>query len=90
VSPTIACPLLRCSAFALVTVITVAHRLHTVIDCDLVIVMDAGSAVEVGHPHELLMRDSGFFSGLVKSAGAASEAGLRRAAEVAFAAYTNR
>lgn len=34
--------------------ITVAHRLHTVIDSDLVVVMDAGQVVEHGPPHELL------------------------------------
>jgi ABC-type multidrug transport system fused ATPase/permease subunit len=31
------------------TLIAIAHRLHTIIDCDLLIVMDAGVAREVRH-----------------------------------------
>lgn len=31
-----------------------AHRLHTVIDNDLLVVMEGGRIVEVGAPHELL------------------------------------
>ena len=40
--------------FADDTIIAVAHRLHTVIDCDRVLVMDAGQAAEFGPPAELL------------------------------------
>lgn len=47
--------------------------------------MDAGSAAEVGPPHELLQRPDGLFSALVRGAGTAAEAGLRRAAEAAYA-----
>uniref|UniRef100_A0A1A9WJ70 Multidrug resistance-associated protein lethal(2)03659 n=1 Tax=Glossina brevipalpis TaxID=37001 RepID=A0A1A9WJ70_9MUSC len=36
------------------TVLTIAHRLHTVMDSDKVLVMDAGRAVEYGSPFELL------------------------------------
>ncbi|CAM9972835.1 unnamed protein product, partial [Ectocarpus sp. 12 AP-2014] len=36
------------------TVIMVAHRLNTVIDCDQVVVLSEGSVVEAGHPHVLL------------------------------------
>lgn len=36
------------------TVITIAHRLMTIADYDLVIVMDRGSVVEIGAPYELL------------------------------------
>ena len=40
--------------FAEHTVITVAHRLNTIMDKDLVVVMDKGEIVEVGPPEELL------------------------------------
>ena len=39
--------MLMCRAFADATVVTVAHRLHTVIDCDLVLVLDGGAVAEV-------------------------------------------
>ncbi|XP_060518435.1 probable multidrug resistance-associated protein lethal(2)03659 [Cylas formicarius] len=40
--------------FSQCTVLTVAHRLHTIMDSDKVLVMDAGRVVEFGPPHELL------------------------------------
>ncbi|CAH0712839.1 unnamed protein product, partial [Brenthis ino] len=40
--------------FADSTVLTIAHRLNTVMDYDRVIVMDKGRVVESGHPFELL------------------------------------
>ncbi|XP_068622328.1 probable multidrug resistance-associated protein lethal(2)03659 [Battus philenor] len=42
------------SKFAHSTVLTIAHRLNTVMDYDRVIVMDKGHVVESGHPFELL------------------------------------
>ena len=35
------------------TVITIAHRLNTVIKSDLIVVMDSGRVIELGRPHEL-------------------------------------
>eukprot|EP00884_Botryococcus_braunii_P005631 jgi/Botrbrau1/15069/Bobra.0286s0002.1 len=43
------------------TVIQVAHRLISVLDCDRVIVMDAGQAAEHGNPHELLQDSNSRF-----------------------------
>lgn len=37
--------------FKSVTVITIAHRLNTIIDYDRVVVMDKGQIVEVGSPY---------------------------------------
>ncbi|KAK9673866.1 hypothetical protein RND81_12G194700 [Saponaria officinalis] len=47
------------------TVITVAHRIPTVIDNDLVLVLDQGSIVEYDHPAVLLKDSSTSFSKLV-------------------------
>ncbi|KAE9402019.1 P-loop containing nucleoside triphosphate hydrolase protein [Gymnopus androsaceus JB14] len=48
-----------------VTVITVAHRLQTIMDADKIMVLDAGNIVEYGSPNELLKKKSGHFSALV-------------------------
>ncbi|CAH0699487.1 unnamed protein product [Spodoptera exigua] len=45
--------------FANSTVLTIAHRLNTVMDYDRVIVMDKGRVVESGHPFELLTQSGG-------------------------------
>ncbi|OIW00626.1 hypothetical protein TanjilG_09107 [Lupinus angustifolius] len=47
------------------TVITVAHRIPTVIDNDLVLVLDEGTIVEFDHPGQLLQNNSSSFSKLV-------------------------
>jgi len=43
------------------TILAVAHRLATIVDFDMVIVLDAGRLVESGRPHELLQRPDGQF-----------------------------
>merc|ERR1712176_1011415 len=43
-----------------VTVITVAHRLDTVLGYDKILVLDAGVPVEMGPPNALLMRPDGY------------------------------
>ncbi|KAJ2304542.1 Canalicular multispecific organic anion transporter 1, partial [Coemansia sp. RSA 2706] len=48
------------------TVLTIAHRLKTVMDSDRIMVMDQGKCVEFDTPSNLLARD-GHFSKLVKS-----------------------
>ena len=69
--------------FADVTVLTIAHRLHTIIDSDLVLVLDAGEIAESGSPHELLRNAKGHFSKLVDGTGAHTAAHLRRLAAAA-------
>ncbi len=49
--------------FADRTIIAVAHRLHTVIDCDRVLVLDKGRVAEFGSPKQLLANPNGIFSG---------------------------
>ena len=74
-------------AFPGATVITVAHRLETVIDCDVVVVMGAGKVLEAGRPAELLANEGGAFAGMLAQMGSEAAARLAdRAAEAAAAA----
>lgn len=66
--------------FASCTVLTVAHRLHTIIDSDKVIVMDAGILKEYDHPYVLLQKQ-GIFYGMVQQTGKATADTLYKAAE---------
>ncbi|XP_036147821.1 multidrug resistance-associated protein 4 [Monomorium pharaonis] len=52
------------------TVITIAHRLNTIIDSNRIIVMENGSIVEFGCPYELLHdKPNGYFSQMVEKTG---------------------
>ncbi|KAJ2909370.1 Multidrug resistance-associated protein 4 [Coemansia aciculifera] len=46
------------------TVLTIAHRLDTIMNSDRIIIMDKGTVAEVGTPQELLTKD-GMFARLV-------------------------
>ncbi|KAJ2053486.1 ABC transporter C member 13 [Coemansia sp. S16] len=48
------------------TVLTIAHRLETIMNSDRIIVMDKGTIAEIGTPKELLAKD-GMFAQLVKT-----------------------
>ncbi|XP_015735775.1 multidrug resistance-associated protein 1-like isoform X4 [Coturnix japonica] len=50
------------------TILTIAHRLHTVMDSERVLVLDAGRILEYDTPHNLLKR-KGAFSEMVAEAG---------------------
>ena len=60
------------SQFGGCTVLTIAHRIETVLDYDRVIVMSQGSIVEEGDPRKLLQNSSSHFHLLAKSSGLAS------------------
>ncbi|PCH35073.1 hypothetical protein WOLCODRAFT_155735 [Wolfiporia cocos MD-104 SS10] len=49
-----------------VTVLTIAHRLQTIMDADKIIVLDAGRIVEFGKPSDLLMNKNGLLAALVE------------------------
>ncbi|KAL2152189.1 hypothetical protein VTH82DRAFT_5373 [Thermothelomyces myriococcoides] len=52
------------------TIITIAHRLQTIVDYDKVLVLDKGEIVEYGHPWELLRKGSGgVFRGMCEMSG---------------------
>ncbi|KPA84127.1 putative mitochondrial ATP-binding cassette protein subfamily C, member 1, putative (ABCC1) [Leptomonas pyrrhocoris] len=62
------------SAFAEYTVITIAHRLHTVAQYDKIIVMDHGVVAEMGSPRELVMDRQSVFRGMVEAMGTSARA----------------
>ncbi|KAI0010304.1 P-loop containing nucleoside triphosphate hydrolase protein [Xylariaceae sp. FL0662B] len=63
---------LRTSLFSYRTIITVAHRINTILDSDRVIVLDKGEVVEFDTPQALIEKQGMFYS-LVKQAGLETE-----------------
>lgn len=53
-------------AFRGLTVITIAHRINTIMDSDKILVMDDGRAAEFGSPDELLSNQDSLFSEIVR------------------------
>ncbi|KAF8528037.1 P-loop containing nucleoside triphosphate hydrolase protein, partial [Hysterangium stoloniferum] len=51
------------------TLITIAHRLQTIMDADKIMVLDAGNMVEFDSPRNLLKKDGGYLKGLVDESG---------------------
>ncbi|XP_023210557.1 multidrug resistance-associated protein 4-like [Centruroides sculpturatus] len=63
------------------TVLTIAHRLHTIIDSDRIMVMDTGIIREFDSPYSLLKNVNGTFYNLVKNTGITSMNELYRIAK---------
>lgn len=59
---------LRSPLFANRTIITVAHRLNTIVDSDRVVVLDKGEVVEFDTPAALYKKQGAFY-GLMRQAG---------------------
>lgn len=55
------------SVFSNTTILLIAHRVQTVLDCDQVLVMSHGRIVEAGSPAELLKDPGGQFHALVQA-----------------------
>ena len=51
------------------TIITIAHRLQTIVDYDKVLVLDKGKVVEYDTPWELIEREYGIFRGMCEMSG---------------------
>ncbi len=66
-------------AFKEATILTIAHRLNTVIDSDLLLVMDAGLVAEFDAPDVLLRNPDGVFSHMVSETGEKQAAALKLA-----------
>ncbi|CAK1548635.1 unnamed protein product [Leptosia nina] len=72
------------------TVLTVAHRLHTVIDSDKILVLDAGRLVEFDHPHLLLQNRKGYFRKMVSETGPAMTQLLHKLAAENYQSRTEK
>lgn len=72
------------TVFADCTVLTIAHRLHTIMDSDKVLVMDAGRNVEFDHPYRLLQNENGVFYSLVMKTGKSTARNLKAVAEESY------
>jgi ABC-type multidrug transport system fused ATPase/permease subunit len=70
--------------FAECTVLTVAHRLNTIMDSDRVLVMEGGTMVEFDHPHILLLNKGGHFYRMVQETGYTMAEQLSRTAEECY------
>jgi ATP-binding cassette subfamily C (CFTR/MRP) protein 4 len=62
------------------TIFAVAHRLDTVIESDLILVLGHGQVLEFGSPADLLRTDGGAFASMVADTGETMSADLRRRA----------
>uniref|UniRef100_A0A1Y1K348 Multidrug resistance-associated protein lethal(2)03659 n=4 Tax=Photinus pyralis TaxID=7054 RepID=A0A1Y1K348_PHOPY len=74
--------------FADCTLLTIAHRLNTIMDSDKILVMDAGKLVEFDHPHNLLKNKNGYFYKMVDQTGAALGNFLKNVAQTNYQKMT--
>ncbi|XP_076312434.1 ATP-binding cassette sub-family C member 4-like isoform X1 [Tachypleus tridentatus] len=69
------------------TVLTIAHRLHTIMDSDRVLVLEAGRIEEFDEPYILMKNESGWFIQMVNHTGYSMAAQLH---SVAYQAHLAR
>lgn len=62
------------------TILTIAHRIQSIIDSDRVLVMDGGRIIEFDTPYNLLQKSDGVFNDMVKAIGATESEKLFRIA----------
>lgn len=52
--------------FSQCTILTIAHRLHSILNCDMVMVLDSGGLVEYDNPKKLIQDESTAFYKMCK------------------------
>ncbi|XP_048004522.1 ATP-binding cassette sub-family C member 4-like [Leguminivora glycinivorella] len=72
------------SKFASCTVLTIAHRLNTIMDSDRVLVMDSGEVAEFDYPYHLLADPNSRLSSMVRETGDSNMARLFQIAKDAY------
>lgn len=72
------------SKFKDCTVLTIAHRLNTIMDSTKVAVVDAGRIVEFDHPYILLQNFNGYFTKMALETGAFMFESMRKLAQDSY------
>ncbi|CAG9861544.1 unnamed protein product [Phyllotreta striolata] len=75
--------------FADCTVLTIAHRLHTVMDSDKILVMNSGRVEEFDHPYLLLENKASILYNLVEATGNSTAKYLETIAKESYEKKTN-
>ncbi|KAJ6130455.1 Metal resistance protein YCF1 [Penicillium capsulatum] len=73
---------LRSSIFSDRTIITIAHRINTIVDSDRIVVLDKGRVAEFDTPAELIKQGGRFYE-LAKEAGLIDSDGLASSSQIA-------
>lgn len=81
-------------SFGHCTILTIAHRLNTIINSDRVLVMDSGRVAEFDHPHVLLTKSQNgngvnVFASLIDELGPHTASALRARAEESYLSRNN-
>ena len=51
------------------TLLVIAHRIRTIIESDIIMVIDNGVCKEFGSPHEIFHKEKSFFRDIILSTG---------------------
>ena len=78
------------SHFSDCSVLTIAHRIETIIDSDRVVILDKGNIVETDIPHLLLQNEDSYLSKLVSQLETSTQSSLRELAEKSYTTLWHR